>query len=133
MSQRSAKNHPLKAFPAFMRNPKNAVVTGTVSKGLEGYMFEGADGAQMILWQCAVGGVCAMHTHEYDEYAVVLQGTFKGTVGGTKVVMNAGDECYIPAGTPHDGEYSVGYRAIDAFGGKRVERIQAKKTRRTSR
>ena len=105
-----------------MRSPKNAVDTGNVSKGLAGYLFEGVDGAQMVLWQCARGGTCAMHTHDYDEYAVVLQGTFRGTIGGRKVVMRAGDECFIPAGVPHDGRYSADYRAIDAFGGQRAKR-----------
>ena len=107
-----------------MRHPGNAVDTGNVAKGLVGYVFEGADGAQVVLWQCADGGVCAMHHHDYDEYAVVLQGSFTGTIGGRKVHMNAGDECFIPAGVPHDGQYSADYRAIDAFGGQRVKRAR---------
>ena len=124
MSQKSKNCSSFKAFPAFMRNPKNAVDTGNVSKGLAGYVFDGKDGSQIILWQCTKGDTCAMHTHEYDEYAVIIQGTFKGTAGGKKVVMKAGDECYIPAGVPHDGEYSADYRAIDAFGGQRVKRVK---------
>lgn len=107
-----------------MRSPSNAVDTGNVARGLVGYVFDGADGAQMVLWQCRRGGTCAMHTHDYDEYAVVLQGTFTGTVGGKKVKMKAGDECFIPAGVPHDGRYSANYRAIDAFGGQRVRRAK---------
>jgi hypothetical protein len=41
-------------------------------------------------------------------------------IGDRRVTMKPGDECYIPAGTPHSGEYTPGYRAIDAFGGQRV-------------
>lgn len=107
-----------------MRNPRNAVAAGNVAKGLVGFVFDGVDGAQMVLWQCTDGGTCAMHRHDYDEYAVVLQGTFEGTVGGKRVKMKAGDECFIPAGVPHDGKYSADYRAIDCFGGRRVKRAK---------
>ena len=96
-----ARRSRLKAFPPFMRHPQNAVDTGNVARGLVGYVFEGADGSQVVLWQCADGGVSPMHRHDYDEYAVVLSGTFTGTIGGKKVRMKAGDECFIPAGVPH--------------------------------
>ena len=62
-------------------------------------------------------------SQDYDEYAVVLQGTFTGTVGGKPIVLGPGDECFIPAGVPHGGSYSANYRAIDAFGGQRVKRL----------
>jgi len=109
-------------FPAFMRKRCNAVKASKQAGGLEGYVFEGADGSQMVIWQSTRGGTSEMHTHDYDEYAIVIQGTFTGTVGGKKIEMKAGDECHIPAGVPHDGEYSANYRAIDAFGGKRLQR-----------
>jgi quercetin dioxygenase-like cupin family protein len=109
-------------FPAFMRRSANAVEASKQAGGLEGYVFEGADGSQMVIWQGHEGGRSEMHTHDYDEYCIVLQGTFVGTVGGVKVVLGPGDEGFIPAGVPHDGEYSANYRAIDAFGGRRVRR-----------
>jgi|UniRef100_UPI00404982A4 quercetin dioxygenase-like cupin family protein len=110
----------MKEFPQFMRQPSNAVAGSNLSEALEGYVFEGRDGSQMVLWQCRDGGSCPTHTHDYDEYAVVLTGTFTGLIGDQAVTMGPGDECYIPAGTPHSGSYTAGYRAIDAFGGKRV-------------
>ena len=109
-------------FPKFMRRRCNAVKTSRQSGGMEGYLFEGADGSQMVIWQSKRGGISEMHTHDYDEYAIVVEGTFTGTVGGKKVRLRAGDECVIPAGVPHDGVYSANYRAIDAFGGRRVVR-----------
>lgn len=120
-------------FPAFMRHACNAVRIGRRIRGLTGFVYEGADNVQLVIWESRSGGKSAPHTHDYDEYAVVVAGTFRGTIGGKPVTMVPGDECRIPAGTPHGGEYSIGYRAIDAFGGKRVERVQAKKQRRTSR
>ena len=113
-------------FPEFMRRPENKVQISPRAGGMEGYLFEGLDGVQMVCWMCPEGGVSPMHTHDYDEYAIVVEGLFTGTVGGEPVSMGPGDECYIPAGVPHDGSYSTGYRAIDAFGGKRVKREAAK-------
>lgn len=122
----------MEAFPEFMRKPCNAVEGGTHAKVLEGYLYEGIDGTQVVLWQCRKGGKSDLHTHDFDEYAVVIQGTFKGTVGGKPVVMKPGDECFIPAGVPHDGQYSSNYRAIDAFGGKRVQRAEEEPGKRNT-
>lgn len=110
----------MKQFPAFMRRPCNAVKTGRKTSGLAGYVFNGADGSQMVLWRSRNGGRSDRHIHDFDEYAVVIQGTFTGRIGGRKIVLGPGEECFIPAGVPHEGVYSRGYRAIDAFGGKRV-------------
>jgi len=109
-------------FPKFMRKPCNAVKLSKRSGNMEGYVFDGADGSQMVIWQSQKGGRSEMHTHDYDEYCLVVQGTFIGTVGGKKITLGPGDEAFIPAGVPHDGAYSANYRAIDAFGGRRVER-----------
>lgn len=114
----------MKTFPKFMTHPRNAVRGAHAGSGLQGFLFEGADGTQMVIWQCRRGGMSPLHTHPYDEYAIVVQGTFKGTVDGKPIVLKAGEECFIPAGKPHDGKYSANYRAIDAFGGKRVQRIR---------
>jgi quercetin dioxygenase-like cupin family protein len=113
-------------FPKFMTNPRNAVRGAPAGSGLQGFLFEGAEGTQIVLWQGRRGGTSPLHTHTYDEYAIVVQGTFKGTVGGKAIVLKPGDECFIPAGTPHAGKYSANYRAIDAFGGRRVQRIRRK-------
>ncbi|MBI3985353.1 MAG: cupin domain-containing protein [Lentisphaerae bacterium] len=109
-------------FPAFMKRRQNRVSPAGLPPGLKGWLYEARDGTQVCLWECVRGGFSKMHTHPYDEYAVVLSGWFKGTIGGRKVSMKRGDECHIPAGVSHDGEYSAGYRAIDAFGGPRVKR-----------
>ena len=109
-------------FPEFMKRAANAVKIDDTTSGMEGYVFDGSDGSQMVLWECPNGGESEMHIHDFDEYALVVQGTCISTIGGTRVVLNPGDECLIPAGVPHDGEYSANYRAIDAFAAQRVTR-----------
>jgi len=114
----------MKQFPEFLRNHLNRVATDSSAGGMEGYLYEGADGSQIVFWTCPEGGSSPLHKHDYDEYAIVVEGTFSGTIGGETVHLSAGDECYIPAGVEHDGTYSPGYRAIDGFAGKRVRRAE---------
>ena len=112
-------------FPEFMRSAANAVKHTSRAGGMEGYVWDGADGSQVVLWHCRDGGRSEMHVHDFDEYALVVSGTCVSKVGDKTVTLQPGDECYIPAGVPHDSIYSADYRAIDAFGARRVEREQA--------
>jgi quercetin dioxygenase-like cupin family protein len=111
----------MQRFPSFFATPANRVASGP-DPSMEGYVFEGVDGVQIVFWQCEQGGVQPEQVHDFWEYALVVEGTFDGLVGGKPVHLEAGDECVIPPGTKHSGRYSAGYRAIDAFSAKRVER-----------
>ena len=113
----------MKRFPGFFTTEANRVATAP-NAGMVGHVFEGADGVQIVFWQCERGGTQPEQVHDFWEYALVVEGTFEGLVGGKTVHLEPGDECVIPPGTPHSGRYSAGYRAIDAFGAKRVERAQ---------
>ena len=112
----------LSEFPKFMRQSCNAVRNKEQDGGMEGYVFDGADGSQIVIWQFPTGRKSEIHIHDYDEYAIVVHGTFTGTIGGNHVILGPGDECVIPAGVSHGGVCSANYRAIDAFGGRRVKR-----------
>jgi len=109
-------------FPEFMKKSCNKVKLNAQSGEMEGYVYEGADGSQMVIWHSREAGRSETHTHDFDEYCVVIQGAFTGRIGQEAVTLGPGEECFIPAGVPHDGVYSADYRAIDAFGGRRVER-----------
>ena len=113
----------LKKFPDFMMNGKNAVKSDDKSGTMSGYAFDGIDGSQMVIWDCPDGGASKKHVHDFDEYALIVSGTYTGIENGKEVIYKAGSECYIPAGEWHEGFYSKGYRAIDAFQKKRVKRV----------
>ena len=91
---------------------------------MQGVVFEGAEGTQIVFWECERGGESPEHVHDFWEYCVVLEGTCDSMIDGKLVHLKPGDECVIPPGVKHNGRYSPGYRAIDAFGGKRVERVR---------
>jgi quercetin dioxygenase-like cupin family protein len=113
----------VKKFPEFFANRKNGVAD-VPDPSMQGFVFDGADHTQIVFWQCENGGIAPTHTHDFWEYALVVEGTFDGMVGDKKVHLEAGEECVIPPGTLHSGKYSTNYRAIDAFGARRVSRMK---------
>ena len=111
-------------FPEFMRNPANRIAAGAqYTKGIEGYVYDGIDGSQMAFWTNPNGGVSAEHTHEYDEYFVVVQGQYTVVMKGERIPVKVGEEFFIPKGVPHGGESLPGTRTIHAFGGRRAQRV----------
>ena len=72
-------------FPKFMRNPVNAMAASQKTEGVEGYVFDGADGIQMAFFQCANSGVSAEHVHDFEEYFVVLQGVYTLIMGSDRI------------------------------------------------
>ena len=110
-------------FPDFMRRPCNRIASESqYTPGIEGYVFDGADGSQVAIWTDQHGGDSAEHTHVYDEYFTVVQGQYILLIGGQEIPVGVGDEYLIPKGTPHGGKRTAGTRTIHAFGGKRVNR-----------
>lgn len=110
-------------FPEFMQNPANKVdPRSQFTKGIEGWVFDGADGSQMAYWTNPVGGHSAEHTHDYDEYMVVVQGPVYGNHREKKFVLEHGDEFLIKKGLAHSGDSLSHKRMINCFGGKRAQR-----------
>ena len=111
-------------FPQFMKQSANRVATtSNATPGVEGYVFDGADGSQMAFWTCKQTAASAPHVHEYDEYMVVVQGCYTLIIDGRRIPLNAGAEYLIPKGVLHSGEVLAGTRTIHAFGGHRASRI----------
>ncbi|SRR6266446_5444014 len=111
-------------FPAFMKCSANRIATNSQSTpGVEGYVFDGADGSQMAFWTCRETAASAMHAHEYDEYMTVVQGCYTLIIDGQQIPIEAGEEFFIPRGL-HGGRVLAGTRTIHAFGGHRANRIR---------
>jgi quercetin dioxygenase-like cupin family protein len=114
----------LTEFPDFMQHPANRIATTSLATpGVEGYVFDGADGSQMAFWTCRETAASAAHVHDYNEYMLVVQGCYTLIIEGQKIPVNAGEEYFIPRGVPHSGEVQAGTRTIHAFGGHRANRV----------
>lgn len=112
-------------FPIFMKHSANRIERSNQAiPGVEGYVFDGEDGSQMAFWTCRETAVSAAHTHDYDEYVIVVQGCYTLIVNGERIPVNAGEEYFIRRGVPHSGEVLAGTRTIHAFGGHRADRVK---------
>jgi quercetin dioxygenase-like cupin family protein len=113
----------MKAFPEFMKHPANRISCSTqTTPGVEGYVFDGQDGSQMAFWTCSEDAVSVEHVHDYDEYMLVVQGSYTLLLQGQRIQINAGEEYLIARGVAHAGEVLAGTRTIHAFGGHRANR-----------
>ena len=111
-------------YPDFMKRPANRIAaTDQATPGVEGFVFDGVDGSQMAFWTCRQTAISTAQVHDYDEYMLVVQGCYTLIIGGQRIPLNAGDEQFIPRGTPHGGEVTAGTRTIHAFGGHRADRL----------
>jgi quercetin dioxygenase-like cupin family protein len=118
-------------FPAFMKRPANRIAnTHQATPGVEGYIFDGADGSQMAFWTCQETAASAEHVHDYDEYMLVVEGCYTLLMNGQRVPVKAGEEYVIPRGVPHAGEVLAGTRTIHAFGEGGPDRRVGKPGRR---
>ncbi len=110
-------------FPEFMKRPVNRIATSSqATPGVEGYVFDGADGSQMAFWTCRETARSAPHVHDFDEYMLVVQGCYTLTIDGQRIPVRAGQEYFIPKGLRHGGEPAAGTRTIHAFGAHRADR-----------
>jgi quercetin dioxygenase-like cupin family protein len=113
-------------FPKFMKHSANRIATtNQATPGVEGYVFDGADGSQIAFWTCSKTSPSSAHTHDYDEFMIVVQGCYTLIVDGRRIALNGGDEYFIPRGVLHGGEVVAGTRTIHAFGGHRADRAVA--------
>jgi mannose-6-phosphate isomerase-like protein (cupin superfamily) len=112
----------VKDFPPFMTGPDNAIAASSRNLRVSGWVYDGADGKQVAYWKSESAGISEVHTHEFDEYFVVVQGRMTMLIGGERIGVEAGQEYLIEAGTPHATEHEAGTRTIHCFGGHRANR-----------
>jgi quercetin dioxygenase-like cupin family protein len=114
-------------FPEFMKSEANKIAKShQATPGVEGYVFDGIDGSQMAFWTCGETAASAAHSHDFDEYMVVVQGCYTLIIDGERIPVKAGQEFFIPRGVLHSGEVVAGTRTIHAFGGHRAERVRSR-------
>lgn len=110
-------------FPDFIRNPLNRIARSSqYTDDIEGYIFDGADGSQVALWTCKADRVSNEHTHDFDEYVLVIEGRCTAILEGRRVELVAGQELLIPRGTRQSMEVVAGTRTMHVFGGRRAKR-----------
>ncbi len=106
-------------FPEELRKRQFEVASDI--QGMRGYMFQAPDGSQVVLWECDVDQEVKPHKHDFDEYCLVVEGRCEEVIEEQVTVLEKGEEIVIPAGKTHWATIHAGYRAIDFFGGHRLD------------
>ena len=115
-------NGAMNDFPEFMKNPDNKIPTkAQATPGVEGYVFDGADGNQMAFWTCSETASSAAHVHAFDGHMIVVQGCYTLVIDGNRIPVNAGEE-YSFHMAQRTLEKLAGTRIIHAFGGHRAKK-----------
>ena len=60
--------------------------------GAEGSVFDGAARSQMAFGPCRESAASAAHSHDYDEYMIVVQGQYTLLIDGKEIPLRAGEE-----------------------------------------
>lgn len=80
--------------------PVASLPTSNFSRELEG-KDAGHPGVSLILVEAAPGRGPSLHTHDYAEVMIVLEGTATFSDGEQSREVTAGNVVIIPAGQPH--------------------------------
>ena len=114
----------MEEFPEFMKRAANRIATGSqATPGVEGYVFDGADGSQVALWTASADRMSQEHAHDFDEYVLVIEGRCSIILGTERTELRAGQELVIPKGTRQRMEVFAGTRTMHVFGGRRARRV----------
>jgi hypothetical protein len=61
-------------FPEFMKPRANRIAASSqVTAGVEGFVFDGADGSQMAFWTCRKTALSTLYVHDFDECMIVVR------------------------------------------------------------
>jgi mannose-6-phosphate isomerase-like protein (cupin superfamily) len=106
----------MKDFSTFMKHPTNRIATTSqATPGVEGYVFDGADGSQMAFWTCHEKASSTPHVHDFDEYMIVVEGCYTLIFDDKRIPLRAGQEYFIPKGLWHGGEPIAGTRTFSCL------------------
>jgi uncharacterized protein YndB with AHSA1/START domain len=113
----------LGSFPAFMTGPANCVAEASLRiPGVEAYVFDGADGTQLLLCHAKSDADTGEQWRDADEYLAVLEGRYVLSINGMEIQLDAGREFVIPRSARISGRFTAGTRTLHAFGGRGLKR-----------
>ncbi|MFP2929427.1 SRPBCC domain-containing protein [Pyxidicoccus sp. 3LG] len=114
----------LGAFPTFLTTPANRVDGAALhAPGVEAFLFDGADGNQVVLCHAKSDVDTGEHPQDFEEYFMVLEGTYLLTIMDTEFKLEAGREFVVPKGARIRRRCKAGTRTLHAFGGRGLKRV----------
>ena len=105
-------------FPGFVKQPGGRAAA---PRGLEGHIFDGAGGTQIVLWVATEEVRTAEELHA-DEHLIVLEGSYSFRINEQDVTVKAGQEFQIPPGARFAARYAPGTRTVHLYASPTVQR-----------
>lgn len=110
-------------WPAFLKSPANRVQTGALCpEGAEAYAFDGADGNQVVLRLALRDLEIPENPQDFDEYVIVLEGSYDFRLNEHNLHLEAGQEFHIPRGGRVSARATAGSRTIHVYSASVVAR-----------
>ncbi len=100
----------IQRFPDFVTGLTEAALPFPGAKG----WFMTGDGKQVAFIEFSETADVPEHSHQ-EQWELVLAGSVRLVVEGQAMEHQAGDNFFIPAGTPHSARVSDGYKAVIIF------------------
>ena len=120
---------PVEDVEKLLADAARTLVSALESRpGQHDYVASSPAGGQFVLVR--IDGVCDAeeHSHEYNEYCMVLKGRCTAWIRDEAIILGPGDFLFEPANVPHRAHIEGPYVAIDFFAGPRFETEEKKST-----
>lgn len=104
----------LHAFPKVVKDLPEADVP---FKGVKAWFVQG-EKHQLVFFEFEAKALAPEHSHEYDQWGIVVEGRMELTIAGKSHIIEKGDDYLIPARAKHSARFLTRVRVIDFFSEK---------------
>lgn len=113
MMRMDTKNQILTGFPQSIKDSLPSAAS-TIIAELRGWVLNG-EKCQVVFWEVEKAFHAAAHSHEHDEWGIVVSGFCELRIENETRTYRAGEEFFIRGGAEHECYMSDNYRAVDFF------------------
>jgi quercetin dioxygenase-like cupin family protein len=105
---------------------KNLPLADVPINGVRAWFIQG-ERHQLVFFEMETYAVIPEHSHNYDQWGMVIDGRMELTVEGKSRIFEKGGDYVIPAGAQHSAKFLTKVRVMDFFSEK--NRYKAKVTK----
>ncbi len=83
-------------------------------EGIKAWILQG-ETHQLVFFQMEANAKAPVHSHDYAQWGMVIEGEMELTIEGKSRNYKKGDEYLIPARAKHEARFLVKSRVVDLF------------------
>ena len=104
----------MRDFPQVIKNLPEAELP---FKGVKAWFIQG-EKHQLVFFEMEANALVPEHSHDYDQWGIVVEGRMELTFSGNSRIFVKGDDYLIPAKAKHSAKFLTRVRVIDFFSEK---------------